>query len=168
MSEFLKLVSPSEALALLMHSLPDSGPEEVLVNTLEAAGRVTAQDVRAPHPLPSFPRSSMDGYAVQARDTFGASESLPGYLAIKGEVPMGAEPAFAIQSGQAAIIHTGGMLPENADAVVMLEQTERTRNDEITIYKVVALGENVILGGGRMFRKGRSWYSVESKPGRQK
>jgi molybdopterin molybdotransferase len=147
MSEFLKLVSPSEALALLMYSLPESVPDEEQVDTLEAAGRVTAQDVRAPHPLPSFARSSMDGYAVQARDTFGASESLPGYLAIKGEVPMGAEPAFAIQSGQAAIIHTGGMLPRNADAVVMLELTERAGNDEITILKAVAPGENTILAG---------------------
>jgi molybdopterin molybdotransferase len=147
MSEFLKLVSPSEALALLMHSLPECLPEEELVNTLDAAGRVTAQDVRAPHPLPSFPRSSMDGYAVQARDTFGASESLPGYLAIKGEVLMGAEPAFAIKSGQTALIHTGGMLPENADAVVMLEQTERTINNEVTIFKAVAPGENALLVG---------------------
>ncbi|MGD0751170.1 MAG: gephyrin-like molybdotransferase Glp [Anaerolineales bacterium] len=147
MPEFLKLVSPSEALALLMHSLPEGVPENELVDTLHAAGRVTAEDIRASQSLPSFSRSSMDGFAVRASDTFGVSESLPGYLSIKGEVPMGEEPAFSIESGQAAIIHTGGMLPQNADAVVMLEQTERTRNDEIAVLRAVAPGENAILVG---------------------
>jgi len=147
MAEFLKLVSPSEALALLMHSLPECVPENELVDTVHAAGRVIAEDVRAPQSLPSFSRSSMDGFAVRASDTFGVSESLPGYLTIKGEVPMGAGPAFSIESGQAAIIHTGGMLPQNTDAVVMLEQTERSRKDEIAILRAVAPGENAILEG---------------------
>ena len=147
MTEFLKLVSPAEALALLMHSLPERIPENELVDTIHAAGRVTAEDVRASQSLPSFSRSSMDGFAVRARDIFGVSESLPGYLTIRGEVPMGAEPVFSIESGQAAIIHTGGMLPQNADAVVMLECTERTRKDEIAILRAVAPGENAILMG---------------------
>ena len=73
--------------------------------------------------------------------------SIPGYLTIAGEVPMGAEPDFALQPGQAALIHTGGMLPRNADAVIMVEQTEQTRNGEISILKGVAPGENVILMG---------------------
>ena len=88
MTEFLKLVSPAEALALLMHSLPERIPENELVDTIHAAGRVTAEDVRASQSLPSFSRSSMDGFAVRARDIFGVSESLPGYLTIRGEVPM--------------------------------------------------------------------------------
>jgi molybdopterin molybdotransferase len=87
----------------------------------------------------------MDGYAVRASETFGASESIPGYLALAGEVPMGAGPSFALQAGQAAIIHTGGMLPQNADAVVVLEQTEIVRLGEIEIMRAVAKGENVIL-----------------------
>jgi molybdopterin molybdotransferase len=147
MPEFLKLVSPAEARALLLHSLPESIPEDELVDTMHAAGQVTAEDVRASQSLPSFSRSSMDGFAVLAKDTFGVSESLPGYLTIRGEVPMGAGPVFSIESGQAAIIHTGGMLPQNADAVVMLECTERTRKDEIAILRAVAPGENAILMG---------------------
>ena len=118
-----------------------------MVDVSGAVGRVTTQDSRAPHALPSFPRSSMDGYAVRASETFGVSESMPGYLTVGGEVPMGAGPDFALQPGQAALIHTGGMLPENADAVVMVEQTEQTRNGEISILKGVAPGENVILMG---------------------
>jgi len=89
----------------------------------------------------------MDGYAVRAADTFGASESIPGYLILAGEVPMGSRPTFAIHPGQAALIHTGGMLPQNADAVVMLEQTELARAGEIEIRRPVAEGENVILVG---------------------
>ena len=147
MAEFLKLVAPLEALKALMQALPDLSAEEELVDVLGAIGRVTARDVRAPHALPSFSRSSMDGFAVRAVDTYGASESIPGYLTIAGEVPMGAEPDFALQPGQAALIHTGGMLPRNADAVIMVEQTEQSRNGEISILKGVAPGENIILMG---------------------
>jgi molybdopterin molybdotransferase len=147
MPEFLKLIPPAEALALLLHALPDDLPGEEIVETLHAVGRVTAQDVRASKSLPSFSRSSMDGYAVCACDTFGASESMPGYLKIAGEIAMGTEPVFALRPGEAALIHTGGMLPQNADAVVVLEQTELTRSDEIGVLRSVASGENVILVG---------------------
>jgi molybdopterin molybdotransferase len=145
MSEFLRLIPPSEALTLLLRSLPYHEPGGERVGTLQALNRITVEDVRAPHSLPTFPRSSMDGYAVRAADTFGASESLPGYLILAGEVPMGSMPAFAILPGQAALIHTGGMLPRNADAVVMLELTELARAGEIEIRRAVAAGENVIL-----------------------
>lgn len=147
MPEFLKLVPPSEALALLMSSLPVREPVEETIDAFHSTGRVTAQEIRAPHALPTFSRSSVDGYAVRARDTFGVCESIPGFLTITGEVPMGAKPAFSIETGQAALIHTGGMLPQNADAVVMLEYTEQTRSKEISIMRGVAPGENIILLG---------------------
>lgn len=147
MPEFLRLTSPSEALNILMRALPVEEPGREWVDTLHAVGRVTAEEVRAPHALPAFPRSSMDGFAVRANDTFGASESMPGYLTLEGEVPMGAKPAFALQPGKAGLIHTGGMLPENADAVVPLEQSETARPGEIEILRPVAKGENVILVG---------------------
>ena len=130
---------------------------------------MTAEDIIAPHPLPEFPRSTMDGYAVRARDTFGATDSLPAYLNLIGEVPMGDAPTFDLQSGQCALIHTGGMLPDGADAVVMLEYTQIIHhgeheehgekkkvsvdsvrsvvNDEIEIMRAVAEGENVIRVG---------------------
>jgi len=147
MPEFLKLISPSEALTLLMGSLPAQEPCGEWVDTLHAVDRVTAEKVLAPCSLPSFTRSSMDGYAVRASDTYGASESIPGYLVLAGEVPMGSGPAFALQPGQAAVIHTGGMLPQNSDAVVALEQTEVARPGEIEILRAVAKGENVIMLG---------------------
>ncbi len=147
MPEFLKLVPPREALTLLMQILPKTEISSEVIDVLRAMGRTTTEEIRAPHPLPAFSRSSMDGYAVRAMDTFGVSESMPGFLRLTGEVPMGAEAAFALLPGQAAPIHTGGMLPGNADAVVMLEYTEKMGQDEIAVLRSVASGENVILLG---------------------
>ncbi len=156
MPEFLTLVPPAEARSLLLESLPDPKPAAETIGTLEALGRVTAEDVLAPHPLPEFPRSTVDGYAVRAGDTSGASDSIPAYLTLAGEVPMGAAPAFHLASGQAALIHTGGMLPGGADAVVMLENSQailrsratgRPGEREIEVGRAVAVGENVIRVG---------------------
>lgn len=147
MPEFLTLLPPKEARALLLSHLSAPLPDSVLVDVSSSLGRVCAEDVRAPHPLPEFPRSTVDGFAVRARDTFGASDSLPAYLSLIGEVPMGGEPAFEVGAGQCAILHTGGMLPSGADAVVMLEYTQHAREGEMEIQRAVAAGENVIRVG---------------------
>jgi molybdopterin molybdotransferase len=110
-------------------------------------GRILAEDIFAPHPLPEFQRSTVDGYAVRAQDTHGASDSLPAYLNLIGEVPMGDAPAFGIASGQCALIHTGGMLPDQADAVVMLEYSQAAHSQEIEIFRAVAEGENILRVG---------------------
>ncbi len=151
MPEFLTLLPPDEARSLLLSHLTGPARDPQTTDTIHALGRVTADDVRAPHPLPEFARSSVDGYAVRAADTFGASESLPAYLTRIGEIPMGAAPDFTLHPGQCALIHTGGMLPEGADAVVMLEYTQslpgRTSSStaaEIEVLRAVAAGENVI------------------------
>ncbi len=145
MPEFLTLLPPDLAREKLLAELTPLNQASV-IETSTALGRVTAEDILAPHPLPEFPRSTVDGYAVRARDTFGASDSLPGYLKLAGEVPMGAAPSFALRPGECALIHTGGMLPEGADAVVMLEYTQQA-GDEIEILRAVAGGENVIQVG---------------------
>jgi molybdopterin molybdotransferase len=89
----------------------------------------------------------MDGYAVKSADTFGCSESVPAYLRLTGEVVMG-EPAVAtVRSGDAVAIPTGGMLPEGADAVVMLEHVQLSDTEIIEILRPVAPGENVIRSG---------------------
>jgi len=164
MPEFLHLQTPDEARSLLLRSFPDPQPAAETIDTTQALGRVTALPVEAPHPLPSFNRSAMDGYALHATDTFGASESLPAYLKVVGEVSMGAQPGFDIHPGEAVLIHTGGMLPTSADAVVMLEYTQMVgRGDlhghpgagtspaptttEIEISRAVAEGENVLRVG---------------------
>ena len=146
MPEFLHLITPHEALETLLANLSP----HVLLESLEAAsavGRVTAEAVVAPHPLPSFSRSTVDGYAVRAQDTYGASEGLPAYFSIVSEVPMGEAPKFHLERGQCALIHTGGMLPEKADAVVMLEYTQSVRAGEIEVLKAAAPMENVLKIG---------------------
>jgi molybdopterin molybdotransferase len=89
----------------------------------------------------------MDGFSLRAADTFGASEGLPAYFNLAGEVPMGQPPRVALTVGQAAICHTGGMLAANADAVVMVENTQAVEADTIEVVRPVAPGENVIQVG---------------------
>ncbi len=147
MPEFLTLLPPQESLDKLLRNLPDIQLATETIDTASALGRVIAADLRAPHALPEFPRSTVDGYAVKAADTYGASDSLPAYLNLIGECPMGAVPDLEVNATETAIIHTGGMLPKGADAVVMLEYTQQTVDDEIEILRAVADGENVIRIG---------------------
>jgi molybdopterin molybdotransferase len=152
MPEFLTLLPPDDARTLLLSHLPQPKIDPESIAVISSLGRFTASDIFAPHPLPDFPRTTVDGYAVRARDTFGASDSLPAYLTLIGEVPMGDSPAFEIGAGQCALIHTGGMPPKGADAVVMLEYTQHivgagSPRPEIEIFKSVADGENLIRIG---------------------
>ena len=146
MNEFLELLPPTKALELLFDHLPISVTSEDL-ETVQAAGRVTIAPLLAPLSLPSFPRSTVDGYAVRATDTHGASESLPSYLQVVGEILMGTTPEFELQTGQCGLIHTGGMLPKRGDAVVMVEYTQSVRPDEVEILRAVGNGENVLKAG---------------------
>ena len=160
MPEFLKLSTPQEAIKILLHTLQDREPNTETINTILAMGRVIGENVISPHPLPEFPRSTVDGYALRARETFGVSESLPGYLNLIGEIPMGATPSIILNPGSCALIHTGGMLPEGADAVIMLEYTQQVEHSlpdigasdgspstEIEIMRAVAEGENILQIG---------------------
>ena len=128
-----------------IHLFPAVNKETV--TTLEATGRVLAENVSAKENLPGFSRSTMDGYAVRASSTFGASESSPAYLLVPGSVAMGQAPLVKIGPGEAARIATGGMLPAGADAVVMIEHTEKMDSETIEVYKSVAPGQHVILEG---------------------
>jgi molybdopterin molybdotransferase len=147
MPEFLNLLPPTEALKVLISNLPPYQPNEETVDLGEAFGRVLALPVIAHEPLPAFNRSTVDGYAVRAADTYGSSDSLPSYLSISGEVPMGGSPLFTVKPNDAATIHTGGMLPQGADAVVMVEYTQMTQPEEVEVFRPVAPGENVLKVG---------------------
>ena len=151
MAEFFNVLPPDEARALLLrHVQPLNG-----IDRLPAAGvlgRVTAEAIHAPHPLPTFRRSTMDGYAVRAADTHGAGESLPAFLRVVGEVEMGRPAEVIFGRGEAVIVHTGGMIPPAADAVVQVEHTQVASSAgqmpfEIEVYRAVAAGQNVIQVG---------------------
>ncbi len=148
MPEFLSLISLQEALERLIDALPEDAQRVTeMVPTGEALGRVLASPVRATEPLPPFDRSTVDGYAVRAKDTFGASSSLPAYLKVMGEIKMGEAATQDLEGMRAILIHTGGMIPQGANAVVMLENTQTIQNDEIEVHKPVAVGENILKEG---------------------
>lgn len=146
MAEFFNVLAPDHALRTLLDRLPGPLAAET-VPTPQALGRITAEAIVALESLPAFARSTMDGYAVRASDTFGASESLPAYLEVAGEVPMGQAPDIALATGQAALAYTGGMLAEGADAVVMVENTQQIDATSIEVFRPVAPGENVVQVG---------------------
>ena len=109
-----------------------------------AHGRVPAEPIRAPHDLPGFARATVDGFAVRAADTYGASEGLPSYLDVTGAVQMGRAPEVAVAPGIAVAMPTGGVLPEGADAVVMVEHTQETMPGTIEVVRPVAPGEGLV------------------------
>ncbi len=144
--ELFNVLAPADALARLRPYL--RGPLRTERVAVEAAlGRVLAEDLASPTDLPTFPRSTMDGFAVRAADTFGASEGLPAYLTVTGEVLMGRAPVGAPRGGEAFRIATGGMLPERADGVVMVEHTQEVDGSTIEVLRPVAPGEHVIAVG---------------------
>src|SRR3984885_7035514 len=106
----------------------------------DALRRVPSEPVTAPYPLPGFARSTVDGYAVRAADTYGVSEGLPGYLDVAGAIRMGAAPDVAVSPGTAVAMPTGGMLPPGADAVVMIEYTAEAMSGTIEVVRPVAPG----------------------------
>ncbi len=148
--EFFKVVSPEEAKEAL-RGFRALGTERL--SSFDAVGRVLACDVHSPVDLPDFPRATMDGYALRASDSFGASEAIPAYLDVIGQVPMGAAPEFSVGRGEAARILTGGMVPEGADAVVMEEFTTAPDEETLEVRRPAAVGENV-LGVGDDMKEG--------------
>ncbi len=142
--EFFRLRTREEVLALHTRFAP-VGTEEV--ELAGAVGRVLAVAVAASEAVPGFLRATMDGYAVAARDTFGASVGAPQYLEIKGEVAMGVEPKRGIGPGEALRVPTGAMLPIGADAVVMIEYTAEHPDLTLEVRRAVAPGENVLQPG---------------------
>jgi molybdopterin molybdotransferase len=139
-----QVLSLAEAKSLVALYLPPPSVAGESLALEEALGRTTMQEITAPEHLPAHARSIMDGYAVRARDTFGASESLPAYLAITGEVLMGERPERGPAEGACFRIATGGLLPPGTDAVVMLEHTVQVDETMIEVVQPVAEGTNVI------------------------
>lgn len=142
--EFLSLMEPSEVKKILDSLKLASNVE--YINLRECWGRVLAEDICSAMDLPPFDRISMDGYALQAQDTFGASEDEPKVLKLVGVVRAGDVPSKDVLRGCCVEVGTGAPLPPQADAVVMLEYTEIS-DDEVYVYQGVAPGENIAKQG---------------------
>jgi putative molybdopterin biosynthesis protein len=151
---FRKLLSFDEAKQLLEKSFSAKPVGEEQVAISKAHDRVLAQDIVSPMDIPSFSRSTVDGYAVKAADTFGASEDKPVSLRFCGHIAIGEPPKVAVEKGLVAEIVTGAPLPDGADAVVMVEQTSR-QGDNVLIRRPVAGSENVMAAGSDI-RKGET------------
>ena len=142
----LNVLTREEAVSLIKEKTADIILETEKVNISEALGRILAQDIISSESIPAFDRTTVDGYAVIAADTFGAGASMPAQLDIIGEILMGESADFTLKSGQCARISTGGMLPKGADAAVMVEHTDNAYG-LCLIYKSVAPYENVTKTG---------------------
>ncbi len=142
---FFRVVSCADAREQLAAFAPLTKSETVPV--LDADGRVLATGLRAPVPLPHFNRANMDGYALRAQDTFGASPSLPTYLKLVGAVEMGQEATRRLKKGETMRISTGGMLPPGANSMVMVEYTEEMDDGTIEIQRSASPWENILRVG---------------------
>jgi molybdopterin molybdotransferase len=147
MPEFLVLKKPLEALDELLRNIPQVMLKKITVPTGDSLGRISAEIVVSPEQSPAFRRSAVDGYALIARDSFGSSESLPAFFKVIGEIRMGKKDEYKLNKGETVMIHTGGMLPEKCDAVVMMENTQISRSNEIEVFKAVSSGENILEMG---------------------
>jgi molybdopterin molybdotransferase len=144
LKEFFKVLDIEEVLALVS-SFGTVGVEQTGLDT--ACGRVLAEDAYAGENLPAFARSTVDGYALKAAATFGASESSPAFFQITGSVGMGEAARMEVSTGEAVRIPTGGMLPTGADSVVMIEHAEAVDDTAIEVFRSVAPGQNLIAAG---------------------
>jgi molybdopterin molybdotransferase len=142
----LYVKTPEEVLQIIRQSFSGMLADE-LIEISEACGRILAADVVADEYVPDFNRSTVDGYALQARDTFGCSESIPAILPLAGEIQMGSAAPAVLQTGTCMSVPTGGDVPDGADAVTMLEYTEDYGDGTIGVTKPAAPGENMIYRG---------------------
>ena len=146
----LHVKTPEEVLALIETEFaPVAGME--LVSLTAAMGRVLAEDIAATEYVPDFDRSTVDGFAVRARDTFGCTDSIPAILPLQGEVLMGEGAEFDLNPEECVAVPTGGAVPKGADSVVMVEYTEDYGDGTIGISKSAAPGQNMIFRGDDVF-----------------
>ncbi|HWQ64492.1 MAG TPA: gephyrin-like molybdotransferase Glp [Methanospirillum sp.] len=144
MTRFLSVISVGEAKKVIRGISPS--PHEEIIPLSDAGGRVLFSDAKSDVEIPGFDRSTVDGYAIFASDTTGASESIPSMLTLSGRIAMGEDRRISLKRGSCMYIPTGGVLPTGADAVVMIEYCEEL-GDQILVHRPVAVGENKISKG---------------------
>jgi len=141
---YLKLIG-SDAFRAILTRFPRLSAENVALD--EALGRALASGLVSPEDLPGRARSSMDGYAVRAADLFGTTETNPSYLELAGVLDITAVSAEPLAAGTCVEVVTGSSLPPGADAVVMVEQTQKLGGGTIEMRKAAAPGDNMMQAG---------------------
>ncbi|MCF6466091.1 molybdopterin molybdotransferase MoeA [Clostridium sp. Cult2] len=145
--DFFDVVSVGEARERLMENFGEYEFQTEEISILEATDRILAEDIHSSINVPEFNRSTVDGYAIKSKDSQGASESVPSLFNILGEVKMGEAVKNSIKSGEAMYVPTGGMIPQGADGMVMVEYTEKLDEENLMVYKPISFNENIILKG---------------------
>jgi molybdopterin molybdotransferase len=145
--ELLKVDTVEQVICKMEKYFTDLTLEGQRMHIIDALGRILYEDIKAPMALPEFRRSTVDGYAVLAKDTFGASEGLPTFLNNIGKVEMGKGTELVVGSGECVYVPTGGMIPSGADAMVMIEHSEHLDELALAVYQSVAPGESVMQIG---------------------
>ncbi|MFC5972437.1 molybdopterin biosynthesis protein [Halomarina salina] len=143
-------LAPPEAAHEAIASLDLSGGTES-VPLREARGRVLAERIDAVLDVPGFDRASVDGYALRAHDTFGADEADPATLDLVGVVDAGERPDVTVGDGECAEISTGAVVPDGANAVVMVEQTDHVASGGDDDYATIEVRTSVAPGDRIMF-----------------
>jgi molybdopterin molybdotransferase len=162
--EFFTVRTVSEALSAFR---PSARTQVEPVPLDDALARVPAETITAPHALPGFARATVDGFAVRAADTYGASEGLPSYLDLAGEAPMGRPPETEVRQGTAVAIATGAPLPPGADAVLKVEHTQSPTPELIEVLRPTTPGEGMVRAdedatpGAELGRPGRPLRAQE-------
>ena len=147
----LRVKTPDEVLALIDEQFSPLGGRVEAASLDSAIGRVLAADISAREYVPDFDRSTVDGYALRAKDAFGCSGAIPAILPVTGEVAMGTAADFTLPEGTCCYVPTGGAIPKGADCAVMIEYTENYGDGTIGIFKSVAPGQNMIFRGDDVF-----------------
>ena len=162
----LYVKTPEEVLALIKEEFSPLGQTET-VSLSAAMGRILAEDIAAGEYVPDFDRSTVDGFAVRARDTFGCTDAIPAILPLQQTVQMGQGVNFPLNAEACVAVPTGGAVPKGANSVVMLDYTEDYGDGTIGVSRPVAPGENMIFRGDDVFpgkvilRKGRVLSSAD-------
>lgn len=145
--DFFNVVSVEEAQRKVVEVFEDYIFEKEYIPLLETTHRILGEDIISNIDVPEFNRSTVDGYAIKSKESHGASESMPSLFNIIGEVHMGEVSKYNIKSGEAVYVPTGGMVPEGADGMVMIENTEKLDESTLMVYKSISFNENMILKG---------------------
>jgi molybdopterin molybdotransferase len=151
--KLLKVMDADTATGLLLEKIrehPKGTPRPRRIRQAalsEAGGLICAEDIISSEYVPAFDRSTVDGYAVRAADTAAAGESIPAFLDLIGRIEMGGEANLSLTPGTCAYVPTGGMLPDGADAAVMIEHTEQIGANRIALYQSASPNENIVRKG---------------------
>lgn len=145
--EFFNVVSVEEGRKILMDNFGDFKFNTEIIDIEHSLNRILGEDIYSNIDVPEFNRSTVDGYGIKAEDSHGSNQSIPSIINILGDVKMGQEIQSSIKSGEAFYVPTGGMIPEGATGVIMIENTEKMDENTLLLYKPISHGENIIYKG---------------------